>query len=79
MLYLDLFICCRVQLLNNMSSQWPDEENTRWERDPPEHGLKRWWHHHPRDKKQKKIGRGYKWKTDYIKNICIILMQFVLY
>jgi hypothetical protein len=31
-------------------------KRTQGERDPPEHGLKRWWHNHPRDKKQKKIG-----------------------
>jgi hypothetical protein len=54
-------------------------KRTQGERDPPEHGLKRWWHDHPRDKKLKKIGCGYKWKIEYIKNICIILMQFMLY
>jgi len=51
-------------------------KGTQGERELPEHGLKRWWHN---DKKQKKIGCGYKWKTEYIKNICIILMQFVFY
>jgi len=31
-LYLDLFIGCRMQSFNNMSSLWPDEEDTRWKR-----------------------------------------------
>jgi hypothetical protein len=50
-------------------------KRTQGEREPPEHGLKKWWRDHPRDKKQKKIGCGY---TNYIKNSCTVWMHFVL-